>query len=121
MMKQPNPHARSIIVCTSLTMLAAACLSGQATAEMDSQTYAFPDRWMIRLSAYVVDGADTQVRVNSDVGLGTSIDYIGGIGRIYKIGKQAVNNRIEYYYNIEKPDSAPDWSWSFTFQFLFPK
>jgi len=45
----------------------------------------------------------------------------GGIGRIYKIGKQAVNNRIEYYYNIEKPDSAPDWSWSFTFQFLFPK
>ena len=45
----------------------------------------------------------------------------GGVGRVYKIGKQAVNNRIEFYYNIEKPDSAPDWSWSFTFQFLFPK
>ena len=45
----------------------------------------------------------------------------GGIGRVYKIGKQAVNNRIEYYYNVEKPDSAPDWTWSFTFQFLFPK
>ena len=45
----------------------------------------------------------------------------GGFGRVYKIGKQAVNNRFEAYYNIEKPDSAPDWSWSFTFQFLFPK
>lgn len=45
----------------------------------------------------------------------------GGVGRVYKIGKQAVNNRIEFYYNIEKPDSAPDWNWSFTFQFLFPK
>ena len=45
----------------------------------------------------------------------------GGVGRIYKIGKQAVNSRIEFYYNIEKPDAAPDWSWSFTFQFLFPK
>lgn len=45
----------------------------------------------------------------------------GGVGRIYKIGKQAVNNRIEVYYNVEKPDSAPDWFWSFTFQFLFPK
>ena len=45
----------------------------------------------------------------------------GGVGRIYKIGKQAVNNRGEFYYNVEKPDSAPDWSWSFTFQFLFPK
>jgi hypothetical protein len=45
----------------------------------------------------------------------------GGVGRIYKIGNQAVNNRIEVYYNVEKPDSAPDWTWSFTFQFLFPK
>ena len=45
----------------------------------------------------------------------------GGVGRIYKIGNQAVNNRFELYYNVEKPDSAPDWTWSFTFQFLFPK
>jgi hypothetical protein len=45
----------------------------------------------------------------------------GGIGRVYKIGKQAVNNRVEFYYNVEKPDSAPDWSWSFTFEFLLPK
>jgi hypothetical protein len=56
-------------------MLASTCLSGQAIAEMDSQAYAFPDRWMILLGAYVVDGADTQISVNSDVGLGTSIDY----------------------------------------------
>lgn len=45
----------------------------------------------------------------------------GGVGRIYKIGKQAVNNRLEFYYNVESPDSAPDWTLSFTFQFLFPK
>ena len=45
----------------------------------------------------------------------------GGVGRVHKIGKQAVNNRVEFYYNVEKPDSAPDWSWSFTFGFLFPK
>ena len=45
----------------------------------------------------------------------------GGAGRIYKIGNQAVNNRIEFYYNVEKSDSATDWTWAFTFQFLFPK
>jgi len=45
----------------------------------------------------------------------------GGVGRIYKIGNQAVNNRFEAYYNVERPDAAPEWSWSFTFQFLFPK
>ena len=45
----------------------------------------------------------------------------GGVGRIYKIGNQAVNSRVEFYYNVEKPDSAPDWTMVFTFQFLFPK
>ncbi len=45
----------------------------------------------------------------------------GGVGRVYKIGNQAVNNRVEVYYNVERPDAAPDWSWTFTFQFLFPK
>lgn len=50
-----------------------------------------------------------------------TVPFGGGAGRIYKIGNQAVNNRVEFYYNVEKPDSAPDWSWSFTFQFLLPK
>ena len=45
----------------------------------------------------------------------------GGIGRIFKIGKQPINSRIEAYYNVARPDAAPEWSWSFTFQFLFPK
>ncbi len=45
----------------------------------------------------------------------------GGAGRVFKIGNQAINARLEAYYNVERPDSAPDWSWSFTWQFLFPK
>ena len=45
----------------------------------------------------------------------------GGAGRIFKIGNQAINSRLEAYYNIESPDAAPDWTVAFTFQFLFPK
>ena len=45
----------------------------------------------------------------------------GGVGKLLKIGKQAINVRTEAYYNVEKPDSAPDWQWGFTIQFLFPK
>ncbi len=45
----------------------------------------------------------------------------GGVGRVFKIGKQAINSRLEVYYNVEKPDAAPDYSISFTWQFLFPK
>jgi hypothetical protein len=46
----------------------------------------------------------------------------GGVGKLFKIGKQAINSRIEAYYNIEKPDdNGPDWQTVFMFQFLFPK
>ena len=45
----------------------------------------------------------------------------GGVGRVFKIGKQAINSRLEAYYNAEKPDGAPDYSVAFTWQFLFPK
>lgn len=45
----------------------------------------------------------------------------GGFGRVFKIGNQAINSRLEYYYNVEKPDGAPKQQINFTWQFLFPK
>ena len=45
----------------------------------------------------------------------------GGVGKLFKIGNQAMNARAEAYYNVAKPDNAPDWQWGFTIQFLFPK
>jgi hypothetical protein len=45
----------------------------------------------------------------------------GGVGKLFKIGNQAINARTEAYYNVEKPDNAPNWQWGFTIQFLFPK
>ena len=45
----------------------------------------------------------------------------GGVGRVFKVGKQAINSRLEAYYNVEQPDGAPDYYINFTWQFLFPK
>ena len=45
----------------------------------------------------------------------------GGIGRVFKIGNQPINSRLEAYYNVERPDGAPEWNMAFTIQFLFPK
>jgi hypothetical protein len=45
----------------------------------------------------------------------------GGVGRIFNIGEQAINARLEAYYNVEKPDGAPDYSVAFQFSLLFPK
>jgi hypothetical protein len=45
----------------------------------------------------------------------------GGFGRMFKIGDQAINSKLEFYSNVVQPDGAPDWSMRFTFQLLFPK
>jgi len=45
----------------------------------------------------------------------------GGVGKMFAIGSQKMNTKLEAYYNVEKPDGAPDWSMSWTLQFLFPR
>jgi hypothetical protein len=45
----------------------------------------------------------------------------GGVGRMFKVGEQPINARLEAYYNVERPDGAPDWSIGFQWAFLFPK
>ena len=33
----------------------------------------------------------------------------GGVGKIFKIGKQPVNGQVSAYYNVEKPEFEADW------------
>ena len=57
----------------------------------------------------------------ADSGNQWTIPIGGGVGKMFKIGDQAVNSKIEAYSNVIKPDGGPDWTLRFTFQFLFPK
>jgi hypothetical protein len=45
----------------------------------------------------------------------------GGFGRIFRIGKQPMNASFQYFYNLEEPDIAGDWSIRLQLQFMFPK
>lgn len=45
----------------------------------------------------------------------------GGFGRVVRIGKIPVNVSLQGFYNVEKPDPAPDWTIRFQFAFLFPR
>lgn len=45
----------------------------------------------------------------------------GGVGRIFKVGEQAINAKVEAYYNVVNPSGSPDWSLMFQWAFLFPK
>jgi hypothetical protein len=45
----------------------------------------------------------------------------GGVGKMAKLGRQAVNIQLQPYYNVEKPDKAPNWQLRFQVQLLYPK
>jgi hypothetical protein len=58
---------------------------------------------------------------NADSGQQWTIPFGGGVGKIFKIGKQPMNAQFQAFYNVEKPDFVGDWSLRFQLQFLFPK
>ena len=45
----------------------------------------------------------------------------GGIGKIFRFGKMPLDLRLSAYYNVEAPDSAPDWFGELQIKLLFPK
>jgi len=50
-----------------------------------------------------------------------TVPFGGGVGKIFKIGKQPLNASAQAYYNVEKPTNGPDWQLRVQLQFLFPK
>jgi len=62
-------------------VFATGMMVSSAVAAEDEAAVAFPDKWMLRLGAYIIDGSDTQFAVSSDIaGLGTVIDYQRDLG-----------------------------------------
>ena len=77
--------------------------------------YNLPNGW------YLISDIIVTANWNLDSSDIWTVPLGGGVGKLFKIGDQAMNARAEAYYNVEKPDNAPDWQWGFTVQFLFPK
>jgi len=51
-----------------------------------------------------------------------TLPFGGGVGRVFRIGKQPVNLQLSAYWNVLTPDDyGADWQVRTLFQFLFPK
>ena len=49
-----------------------------------------------------------------------TIPFGGGIGKIFRLGKQPMNASVQAFYNVETPDNGADWQLRLQLQFLFP-
>jgi hypothetical protein len=75
-MIQYKRFTKSLAMLIVVATLASVSAFNKVAAEDETSTVAFPDKYMIRLGAYIVENANTQFSVNSGAaGIGTVIDY----------------------------------------------
>lgn len=77
--------------------------------------YNFDDGWYVTFSPIVTANWEASSGEKWTVPLG------GGVGKIFKIGSQAMNAQVHYYYNVEKPDLVGDSNIRLQLQFMFPR
>ena len=77
--------------------------------------YNLPNGW------YLVTDMVMTANWKAESGQQWTVPMGAGAGKLFKVGSQAMNTRVEVYSNVVKPDGAPDWTLSWTLQFLFPK
>jgi hypothetical protein len=94
-----NDFIKAVTGSVVAVFIASVMVAGSAVAaEDEAPGVAFPDKYMVRLGAYFVDGSDTQFSVSSPIGIGTVIDYqrdLGGESR-------ETIPRIDAYYRFNE-------------------
>lgn len=77
--------------------------------------YNMPDGW------YLVSAPIITANWEADSNNAWTVPLGGGLGKIFKVGKQPLNASIQGYYNVEKPRLGADWTLRAQLQLLFPK
>lgn len=77
--------------------------------------YNLPDGW------YLVSDMDMIANWNNDNNQQWTVPVGGGVGKLFAVGKDAINVRAESYYNPIRPSQGSEWSANVTLQYLFRK
>jgi hypothetical protein len=77
--------------------------------------YNLADGWYLSSNAVIV------ANWHETNGQQWTVPVGGGVGKLFVLGDYKINTRLEGYYNVDRPDQAPDWSISSTVQLLFPQ
>ena len=95
--------------------------AGSGDQDVDLFTWQYFINYNLVDGWYLTSAPIITANWEADSGNKWTVPFGGGAGKIFKIGKQPVNGQASAYYNVEKPDSGPDWQLRLQLQFLFPK
>ena len=77
--------------------------------------YNFPSGW------YLTSAPIVTANWEADSGEKWTVPFGGGVGKVFRIGKQPMNINTQVFYNVETPTNGARWQWRFQIQLLFPK
>ena len=75
--------------------------------------YNLPDGWYLLSDMEVIANWESPSDQRWTVPIGV------GIGKLFAVGENAIDTRVEGYYNVVTPDQGPTWSIGATFSFIF--
>jgi len=96
-------------------------VGGSGNQDINIFTWQYFINYNLPKSWYLTSAPIITANWEADSGNQWTIPFGGGVGKIFKIGKQPLNAQISAYKNIEAPELAPEWQVRFQLQFLFPK
>ena len=95
--------------------------AGSGDQDVNLFTWQYFVNYNLAKGLYLTSAPIITANWEADSGNKWTVPFGGGIGKIFKIGKQPVNGQISAYYNAETPEFGPDWQLRIQLQFLFPK
>lgn len=72
-------------------------------------------------AVYLVSAPILTANWNAESGQQWIVPFGGGIGKVFKIGKQPINVNAQGYYNAVRPDGWGNWQMRVQAQLIFPK
>jgi len=95
--------------------------AGSGDADIDLFTWQYFINYNMADGWYLTTAPIITANWEASSGNKWTIPFGGGVGKIFRIGKQPMNASVQAYYNVEEPDFGPDWQLRVQLQFLFPK
>ncbi len=96
-------------------------VGGSGVADVNLFTWQYFVNYNLPGGTYLTSAPIINANWEADSGNRWTVPFGGGMGKIFRVGRQPMNGQISAYYNVEKPQFGANWQLRLQLQLLFPK
>lgn len=96
-------------------------VGGSGEADVNLFTWQYFINYNLPNAVYLTSAPVINANWEADSGNRWTVPFGGGVGEIFRVGRQPMNAQVSAYYNAEKPQFGANWQLRLQLQLLFPK